>query len=87
MSSPLLDGERQYVVIIQGDRFPCGSRPWVQLAIGLANHGQKARTLAYNWSIDGALTSGHDIDALCAIFFEDFIGNPRYYKHRMDPYS
>ena len=51
-------------IIIRGDGFPCGSRPWVQLAIGLANHGQRARTLAYNWTVDVALTSEHDIDAL-----------------------
>ena len=40
----------------------------MQLAIGVANHGQKARTLACNWTIDVALTSEHDIDALRAIF-------------------
>ena len=68
MSFPLLDGERPYVLIARRDRFPCGSRPWVQLAIGFANHGQKARTLAYNWTIDVTLTSEHDIDALRAIF-------------------
>ena len=68
MSFPLLNGERSYVLIVRGDGFPCGSRPWVQLVIGFANHGQKARTLAYNWTIDVALTSEHDIDALRAIF-------------------
>ena len=68
MSFPLLDGKRPYVLIVRGDRFPCGSPPWVQLAIGFANHGQKARTLAYNPTIDVALTSEHDIDALRAIF-------------------
>ena len=68
MSFPLLDGERPYLLIVRGDGFPCGSRPWVQLAFGLANHGQKARTLAYNWTIDVALTSEHGIDALRAIF-------------------
>ena len=36
----------------------------MQLAIAFANHGQEARTLAYNWTIDVALTSEHDIDAL-----------------------
>ena len=68
MSFPLLDGERPYVLIVRGDGFRCGFRPWVQLAIGFANHGQKARTLAYNWTIDVALTSEHDIDALRALF-------------------
>ena len=57
MSSPLLDGERPYVLIVRGDGFPCGYRPWVQLDIGPANHGQEARTLAYNWTIDVALTT------------------------------
>ena len=64
MSFPLLDGERPYVLIVRADGLLCGCCPWVQLAIGFANHGQKARTLAYNWTIDVALTSEHDIDAL-----------------------
>ena len=68
MSFPLLNGERPYVLIVSGDRFPCGSRTWVKLAIGVAHHGQKARTPAYSWTIDFALTSEHDSDALCANF-------------------
>ena len=68
MSFPLLDGERPNLLIIPGDGFPCGSRPWVQLAMGLANRGQKARTLPYNWIIDVVLTNEHDIDALRATF-------------------
>ena len=68
MTSPLLDGERPYVLIIRGGGFPCGSRPWVQLAIGVANHGQKAGTLVHNWTIDVALTSQHNIDALRETF-------------------
>ena len=68
MTFPLLDGEQPYVLIVKGDGFPCGSLPWVQLAIGYASHGQKARTLAYNWTIDVALTSEHDMDALREMF-------------------
>ena len=68
MRFPLLDGECRYVLIIRGDGFPSGSRPWVQLAIVFGNHGQKARTLAYNSTIDVDLTSEHDIDALREIF-------------------
>ena len=68
MSFTLLNGEHPYVLIVRADGFPCGSRPWLQLVIGSANHGQKARTLAFNWTIDVALTSEHDIDALHAIF-------------------
>ena len=68
MTLPLLDGEPPYVFIVKGDGFPCGSRPWVQLAVGFANQGQEARTLAYNWTIDVALQSEHDIDALREIF-------------------
>ena len=64
MTFPLLDGEGPYVMIIRGDGFPCGSCPCVELAIGFADHGQKARTPALNWTIDAALTSEHDIDAL-----------------------
>ena len=67
MSFPLLEGEPPYVLIVRGHGFPCGFRPWVQLAIGFAKHGQKVRTLAYNWTIDVALTSEHDMDALRAI--------------------
>ena len=68
MTFLLLDGEGPYVLIIRGDGFPCGSRPWVHLAIEFANRGGKARTLAYNWTIDVALTSEHDIDALREVF-------------------
>ena len=68
MAFPVLDGERPYVLIIRGDGFPCGSRPWLQLAIGFANLGQKARTLAYIWTIDVALTTEHNINALRELF-------------------
>ena len=68
MTFPPLDGEHPYVLIIRGDGFPCGSRPWVQLTFGFASHAQKARTQAYKWTIDVALTSEHDIDALHEIF-------------------
>ena len=67
MSFMLLDGEHPCVLILCGDGFPCRSCPCAQLAIGFANHGQKARTLAYNPTMDVALTSQHDIDALRAI--------------------
>ena len=68
MSFTLLDGERPYVVIVQGDGFPCRSHPWLQLAIGFASHGQQAHSLAYNWTSNVTLTSEHDIDALRALF-------------------
>ena len=42
----------------------------MQLAIGFANHGEKARTLAYNWTIHVALTSEHGTNALREIFSE-----------------
>ena len=57
MDFPMIDGEQLFVIIIRGDGFPCGSRPWVQIAIGFANHMEKARTLQYNWTLDVALTS------------------------------
>ena len=34
----------------------------MQSAIGFANHGQKARSLAYNWTIDVALTDGRGLN-------------------------
>ena len=68
MTFPLLDGEGEYVLIMRGDGFPCTSRPWVQLAIWFANHGQTARALAYNWTIDVVVTSEHDINALRQVF-------------------
>ena len=68
MIFPPFDGERPYVLIMRGDGFPCTSRPWVQLAIPFANHGQTARTLGYNLTIDVALTSENDIHALRQTF-------------------
>ena len=68
MDFPMIDGEQLFVIIIRGDGFPCGSRPWVQIAIGFANHMEKARTLQYNWTLDVALTSEHDDEAMRVLF-------------------
>ena len=68
MDFPMIDGEQLFVIIIRGDRFPCGSRPWVQIAIGFANHMEKARTLQYNWTLDVALTSEDDDEAMRVLF-------------------
>ena len=68
MDFPMIDGEPLFVIIIRGDGFPCGSRPWVQIAIGFANHMEKARTLQYNWTLDVALTSEHDDEAMRVLF-------------------
>ena len=68
MDFPMIDGEQLFVTIIRGDGFPCGSRPWVQIAIGFANHMEKARTLQYNWTLDVALTSEHEDEAMRVLF-------------------
>ena len=68
MDFPMINGEQLFVIIIRGDGFPCGSRPWVQIAIGFANHMEKARTLQYNWTLDVALTSEHDDEAMRVLF-------------------
>ena len=68
MDFPMIDGEQLFVIIIRGDGFPCGSRPWVQIAIGFANHMEKARTLQYSWTLDVALTTEHDDEAMRVLF-------------------
>ena len=64
MHFPMIDGEQLFVIISRSDGFPCGSRPWVPIAISFANHMEKARTLQYNWTLDVALASEHHDEAM-----------------------
>ena len=54
----------RYVLIVRGDEFPCGARPWCQLTVSFANHGECARSINYNWTLDLALCSEHNVEAL-----------------------
>ena len=54
----------RYVLIVQGDAFPCGARPWCQLTVSFANHGERARSINYTWTLDLSLRSEHNVEAL-----------------------
>ena len=54
----------RYVLIVRGDEFPCGARPWCQLTVSFANHGERARSINYTWTLDLALCSEHNVEAL-----------------------
>ena len=54
----------RYVLIVRGDEFPCGARPWCQLTVLFANHGERARSINYTWTLDLALCSEHNVEAL-----------------------
>ena len=54
----------RYVLIVRGDEFPCGARPWCQLTVSFANHGERARSINYTCTLDLALCSEHNVDAL-----------------------
>ena len=53
-----------YVLIVRGDEFPCGARPWCQLTVSFANHGERARSINYTWSVNLSLCSEHNVEAL-----------------------
>ena len=54
----------RYVLIVRGDEFPCGARPWCQLTVSFANHGERARSINYTWTLDLSLCSEHNVEAL-----------------------
>ena len=49
----------RYVLIIRGDEFPCDARPWCQLTVLFANHGKRARSIDYTWTLDLSVCSEH----------------------------
>ena len=53
----------RYVHIVRGDEFPCGARPWCQLTVSFANHGERARSIHYTWTLDLSLCSKHNVEA------------------------
>ena len=54
----------RYVLIVRGDAFPCGARPWCQLTVSFANHGERAQSINYTWTLDLSLCSEHNVEAL-----------------------
>ena len=62
--------DHPYVLIVPGDVFPCEAGSWCQIACGVANHIQKARTLLYDWTLDLALVSEHKTDLVRVLFGE-----------------
>ena len=54
----------RYVLIVRGDEFPCGARPWCQLSVLFANHRERARSIKYTWTLDLSLCSEHNVEAL-----------------------
>ena len=49
---------------MRGDGYPCAGGSWSQLAIGLLNHGVRARTPAFLWVVGMAITGDKDMVAL-----------------------
>ena len=54
----------RYVLIVRGDEFPCGARPWCQFTVSFANHGERARSINYTWTLDLSLRSERNAEAL-----------------------
>ena len=54
----------RFVLIVRGNEFPCGARPWCQLTVSFANHGEHARSINYTWTLDLSLCSEHNVEAL-----------------------
>ena len=54
----------RYVLIVRGDEIPCSAHPWCQLTMSFANHGERARSINYTWTLDLSLCSEHNVEAL-----------------------
>ena len=54
----------RYVLIVRQDEFPCGARPWCHLSVSFANHGERARSSNYTWTLNLSLCSKHNVEAL-----------------------
>ena len=54
----------RHALIVRGDEFPCGARPWCQLTVSFANHGERAPSINYTWTLDLSLCSEHNVEAL-----------------------
>ena len=52
------------VLIVRGDDFPCVARPWCQLTVSFENHGERAWSINYTWTLDLSLCSEHNVEAL-----------------------
>ena len=53
----------RYVLIVQGDELRCGARPWCQLTMSFANHGERARSIHYTWTLDLSNCSVDNVEA------------------------
>ena len=54
----------RYVLIVPRDEFLCGARPWCQLTVSFANHGERAGSINYTWTLDLSLCSEQNVEAL-----------------------
>ena len=63
-----IDWKRPLTFLLRGDAYPCAGGSWIQLSIGLLNHGARARTPAYLWVIGMAVWGDKDMAALPTIW-------------------
>ena len=66
-----IDWTRPLTFIVCGDAYPCASGSWIQLSIGLLNHGARGRTPAYLWVIVMAVCRDKDMAALATIWADN----------------
>ena len=57
--------------IVRGDAYPCVGGSWMQLSIGLLNHGARGRTPAYLWVIGMAVCGEKDMAARATIWADN----------------
>ena len=62
------DWAHPLTVVVRGDGYRCASGSWSQLAIGLLNHGVKAKTPALLWVVGMAVAGDEDMTALGRIW-------------------
>ena len=63
----------RYLLIVRGDELPCGARPWCQLTVSFANHGERALSIHDTWTLDLALCSEHSVEALRGLMAHNLV--------------
>ena len=64
----VIDWSRPLTFLVRGNAYPCVGGSWIQLSIGLLNHGARGRSPAYLWVIGMAVCGDKDMAALATIF-------------------
>ena len=63
-----IDWKRPLTFLVRGYAYPCAAGSWIQLSIGLVDHGARAHTSAYLWVIGTDICGDKDMAALATMW-------------------